>query len=81
MATLWQDVRYAVRTLSKARRFTTLAVLVLAVGVGATSATFSLVDAALIRPLPFPDADRLTMLWERSPLHPRNAVAPLNFLD
>jgi putative ABC transport system permease protein len=42
---------------------------------------FSLVDAALIRPLPFPDSRRLVMVWERAPQFPRNRVAPLNFLD
>src|SRR5881628_3368203 len=81
MATLWYDVRFAARSLRKAPAFTSLAILVLAVGIGTTSAIFSLIDATLIRPLPFADPDRLTMLWERPPAYVRNRVSPLNFLD
>ncbi len=81
MTDFWQDLRLAARSLRKARGFTTLAVVVVAIGVAAAAAIFSLVDATLIRPLPFPAAGRLTMLWERTPLRPRNRVSPLNFLD
>jgi putative ABC transport system permease protein len=77
----WRDLRYAARSLRRAPGFTTITVIVLAVGIGANSAMFSLVDAALLRPLPFPGADRLTMLWERSTRFGHNRVAPLNFLD
>ena len=77
----WRDLRYAVRSLRRAPGFTAVTVIVLAVGIGATSAMFSLVDAALIRPLPFPQPDRLVMLWENSPRFSRNRVSPLNFLD
>ena len=75
------DVRYALRSLWKARGFSSLAVLVLAVGIGATSAIFSLIDGTLIRPLPFADPDRLLMLWEHPPGYARNRVSPLNFQD
>src|SRR5262245_24614043 len=75
------DIRYAVRSLWKARGFSALAVLVLAVGIGATSAIFSLIDGTLIRPLPFADPDRLLMLWEHPPGYARNRVSPLNFQD
>jgi len=75
------DVRYAVRSLWKARGFSSLAVLVLAFGIGATSAIFSLIDGTLIRPLPFADPDRLLMLWEHPPGYARNRVSPLNFQD
>ena len=81
MSTLPGDVRYALRSLRKARGFAMLAVLVLAAGIGATSAIFSLIDGTLIRPLPYADADRLLMLWEHPPGYARNRVSPLNFLD
>ncbi len=78
---IWRDLRYAARSLRRAPGFTAVAVVVLAVGIGANSAMFSLVDAALLRPLPFTQPDRLVMLWERSPRFPHNRVSPLNFLD
>ena len=77
----WRDLRYAARSLRRAPGFTVVAVVVLAVGIGANSAMFSLVDAALIRPLPFSRPERLVMLWERSPRFAHNRVSPLNFLD
>jgi putative ABC transport system permease protein len=78
---IWRDLRYAARSLRRAPGFTAVAVVVLAVGIGANSAMFSLVDAALLRSLPFTQPDRLVMLWERSPRFPHNRVSPLNFLD
>ena len=67
MKTLWQDLSYGVRTLSKSRGFLLAAVCSLALGIGANSAVFSVMNALLLRPLAYPDADRLVILWSRSP--------------
>ncbi len=82
MTILWQDLRYAARTLRRSPGFALIAITVLAIGIGANSAIFSLVDAALLRPLPFHDPGRLTVLWEHPPAgRAHNRVAPLNFLE
>jgi putative ABC transport system permease protein len=75
------DVRFAVRQLRRAPAFTLVAALTLALGIGANSAIFALVDATLLRPLPFTDPDRLVMAWEQSPSAPRDGVAPANLRD
>src|SRR6185436_19838178 len=83
MRTIAHDLVYAWRMLRKSPGFTLTAIAALAVGIGASSAVFSLLDAALLRPLPFRDSSRLMLLWERPAAYPtgQNTVAPLNFLD
>lgn len=60
---LWQDIRFSLRTLRRSRGFTVVAVITLALGIGASTAVFSLVDAVLLKPLPFPDADSIVFPW------------------
>jgi predicted permease len=67
MHTLFQDLRYALRTLRKNMMVTLVIVVSLAIGIGANSAIFSVVDALLLRPLPYPEPDRLAAVWLHSP--------------
>jgi putative ABC transport system permease protein len=75
------DVKFALRQLRRAPGFAAVAIITLALGIGANSAIFALVDATLLRPLPFPAADRLVMMWEQKEGTPRSRVSPLNLLD
>ena len=75
------DVRFAVRQLKASPAFTFVAAITLALGIGANGAIFSLVDAALLRPLPLPEPERLAIVFEQSDMVPRGPVSPLNMLD
>jgi putative ABC transport system permease protein len=75
------DVRYAVRQLWRAPAFTVVATITLALGIGANSAIFALVDTTLLRPLPFPDANQLVMAWEHSRSAGYGRVSPPNLID
>ena len=83
MSQLWQDMRYAFRTLSSAPGFTGVAILTLAVGIGANAAIFSFVNGILLNPLPYPTADRIVRVLEKPPGPPtaRNGISTLNYLD
>jgi predicted permease len=77
---LARDARYAVRTLLRDSSFTVLAVATLSIGLAATVSIFAVTKSVLLNPLPFPDPDRLVMVWERSPQgNSRNLVSAYNF--
>ena len=78
---LLQDLRYGLRVLRKARGFTTIALLTLALGIGMTTALFSVLYAVLLRPLPYKDASRLIVLNETTPRVGQVSVSYPNFLD
>jgi putative ABC transport system permease protein len=80
---LRQDVRFGARTLLRRPGFTAIAVLTLGVGMGATTAIFSLIDSVLLKPLPFHEPDRLALVWEVRPRfnQPRIEASPPDYLD
>ena len=83
METLLKDIRYGVRTLIRNPAFTAVALLTLALGIGANSAIFSVVNTILLKPLPYRNPDRLVVVWERNTTigKDKDPVAPLNYSD
>lgn len=76
-----QDAGYTLRILRRSPGFASTAILVIALGIGATTAAFSVTDFVLLRPLPFPDSDRLVKVWERTPGYRRLELSPANYRD
>ena len=78
-----QDAKYGWRMLWRNPGFTVIAVVIIALGIGANTAIFSVIDAVLLRPFPFADPDHLLVIWEDASFmgFPRNAPAPANFID
>jgi putative ABC transport system permease protein len=83
MRMLWSDVKYAVRMWSRSPGFVAVAALTLALGIGANTTMFSIVNATLLRPLPFPEPNRLTLLWQGQVKDPNdyNIVSLPNYRD
>ena len=81
MYELLQDLRYGVRTLRKSPGFATVAVLTLAIGIGANTAIFSFVNGVLLKPLPYGEPERIVRVLEKPPGGGRNGISTLNYLD
>ena len=81
MRSFLQDLRYSVRQMRKSPGFATVAILTLALGIGANTAIFSVVNGVLLNPLPFPQPERLVVLFHDKPNFPKGSISYPNFLD
>jgi putative ABC transport system permease protein len=83
MDSFWNDFKYAVRVMAKRPGFTAIAVITIALGIGANTAIFTVINAVVLRPLPFPDPDKIVILTENNFAKGWNqfSIAPANFLD
>src|SRR6266849_6519460 len=81
LESIFQDFRFALRTFGRSPGFTFAALLTLALGIGGNTAIFSVIDGALLHPIPFPDSDRLVALYQKTPRDEKNAVSYPNLLD
>lgn len=78
---IWQDFRFGIRVLAKRRSYSILGLATLALGIGVTTTIFSFVDAVLLKPLPYPSADRIVRVVETRPSGVTSWISTLNFLD
>ena len=81
METFWQDLKYAARMLRKSPGFAVVVVLTLALGIGANTAIFSVVNGVLLRAMPYPQSERLVMLWQQSKEIPEMMISYPDYLD
>jgi len=81
MLTFWHDIRYGLRMLFKNPAFSVIAIATLALGIGANTALFSVINGVLLNPLPYPGAERLIALYSKSAHFSRQSISYPNFLD
>ena len=81
LETFWQDIRYSARILRKSPGFALTVILTLALGIGATTAMFSVVQGVMLAPLPYADPDRLVLIWQSNPHAPHVSMSVLDYRD